>query len=347
MAVPAAHRPPPAPVTAGVVVLAVAAVSSSAPLVAFAAAPALAIAFWRNLLAAVALGPFSLIRRRAEVRALTVGASRREGWYCVLSGVALAAHFATWMPSTKLTSVAASTALVATQPIWQGLIARGQGRRLPPAVWAGVGVAVAGAALASGADFTVSGRAFAGDLLAVAGGACAAVYTALGERARSTISTTTYTTVCYGVCALVLLVVCLLGGVRLGGYDDATWLAILGLVAGAQLLGHSMFNYLLRRIPATTVSVLALLEAPGAALLAWAWLGQLPPTTALPGLALLLVGVAVVVLGAARATRPAVPPPADAVPPPAATSVRTDAVPPPAATPPPADAVPLKERPPA
>ncbi|KIR64982.1 MULTISPECIES: DMT family transporter [Micromonospora] len=342
MPVPHHHRPV-GPLTGGVLALAVLAVSSSAPLVAFAAAPALAIAFWRNLLAVGVLGPFALARRRAEFRALArsgtgrdgpVGtgrdgrapavAGRREGWLCVLSGVALAAHFATWMPSVQLTSVAAAVALVATQPAWQGLIARGQGRRLPPAVWVGIAVAVAGAVLASGADFAVSGRAFAGDLLAVAGGLFAAVYTALGERARVTVSTTTYTTICYGVCALILLVVCLVGGVPLGGYDTGTWLAILGLVAGAQLLGHSMFNYALRRVSATTVSMLILLEAPGAALIAWAWLGQLPRVGALPGLALILAGVTVVVLGGSRAGRRTVPAPslADAIPPGGARATR-------------------------
>ncbi|WP_204341677.1 DMT family transporter [Micromonospora terminaliae] len=297
------HRPPLDALTVGALALAVTAVSSSAPLVAFAAAPALAIAFWRNVLSLAVLGPVSLTRRRAEFRALTVGAGRREGLYCVLSGVALAAHFATWMPSAQLTSVAAATALGATQPVWQGLIARWQGRRLPTAVWAGIAVAVLGAVLATGADFGVSGRAFAGDLLAVAGGMFAAVYTAFGERARASISTTTYTTICYGVCGAILLVVCLLGGVRLHGYDGGTWLAILGLVAGAQLLGHSMFNYALHRVSATTISVLILLEAPGAALIAGVWLGQFPRPLALPGLALLLAGVAVVILGGARAGR--------------------------------------------
>ena len=183
-------------------------------------------------------------------------------------------------------------------------------------VWIGIAVAVGGAVIATGADVGISGRAVAGDLLAVAGGMFAAVYTAFGERARASISTTTYTTICYGVCALILLVICLLGGVRLAGFDGRTWLAILALVVGAQLLGHSMFNYALHRISATTVSVLILLEAPGAALLGWVWLGQLPRTYALPGLALLLVGVAVVVLGGARAGRRTepVPFPADAAP---------------------------------
>jgi drug/metabolite transporter (DMT)-like permease len=296
--------------TTAAVLVALAAVSSSAPLIAFAAAPGLALAFWRNALAAAVLAPVTLARRRTELRSLLTGPDRRVARHSVLAGFALAVHFATWMPSVQLTSVAAATALVATQPVWQGLIARAQGRRPPPATWLGIALAVAGAILATGADFAVSGRAVAGDLLAVAGGLAAAVYTALGEQARATISTTTYTTICYGVCGLVLLAVCLVAGLPLGGYTLLTWLAILGLVAGAQLLGHSMFNYVLHRLSATTVSVLILLEAPGAALIAWVWLGQLPRPAALPGLGLLLAGVAVVVLGRARGERRAGPVPA-------------------------------------
>ncbi|MGC4792961.1 DMT family transporter [Micromonospora saelicesensis] len=304
---PPSPRPSVDPLTTGAVGLAVVAVSSSAPLIAYAAAPALAIAFWRNLLAVAVLSPFALARRRAEFRRLTVGVGRREGLFCVLSGVALAGHFATWVPSAQLTSVATSTALVATQPVWQGLIARAQGRPLPRVVWIGIAVAVGGAAVATGVDVGVSGRAVLGDVLALVGAMFAAVYTAFGERARVSISTTTYTTICYGICALILLALCLVGGVRLTGFDGRTWLAILALVAGAQLLGHSMFNYALRKIPATTVSVLILLEAPGAAVLGWAWLGQLPRPYALLGMALLLTGVAVVVLGGGRAARRATP----------------------------------------
>jgi drug/metabolite transporter (DMT)-like permease len=290
--------------TAFSLVTAVLAVSSSGPLIAFAAAPALAIAFWRNGLAAVALTPVTLSRRRAEL----TGGGRRALTFCFLAGLALAAHFATWMPSVQLGSVATATALGATQPVWQGLIAAGQGRRPSTAGWVGIGLAVCGAAWATGVDVGVSGTAVLADVLAVLGAIFAAIYTALGEQARATLSTTTYTWVCYGTCALILLVVCLVGGVRLGGYDHRTWAAILALVAGAQLLGHSMFNYALQRTSATTVSVLILLEVPGAALLAWLWLGQQPRAATLPGLALLLAGVVVVILGATRANRPVVDP---------------------------------------
>jgi drug/metabolite transporter (DMT)-like permease len=285
-------------------VVAVLAVSSSGPLIAFAAAPALAIAFWRNGLATVALTPITLGRRRGEL----TGGGRRALTFCLLAGVALAAHFATWMPSVQLGSVATATALGATQPVWQGLIAAAQGRRPSATGWLGITFAVGGAAWATGVDAGVSGTAVLADVLAVLGALFAAVYTALGEQARATLSTTTYTWICYGTCAVLLLVVCLVGGVPLTGYDHRTWAAILAIVAGAQLLGHSMFNYALQRTSATTVSVLILLEVPGAALLAWLWLGQHPRAAALPGLALLLVGVVVVILGATRANRPVVDP---------------------------------------
>ena len=281
-------------------VVSVLAVSSSAPLIAFAAAPALAVAFWRNGLAAVALTPITLGPRRTEL----AGAARRDLLFCALAGLALAAHFGTWMPSVQLGSVATATALVATQPVWQGLIAAAQGRRPSAAGWAGIALAVLGAAWATGADFAVSSQAVLADVLALLGATAGAVYTALGERARTALSTTTYTWICYGTCAAILLVTCLLGGVRLTGYDPRTWMAIVALVAGAQLLGHSMFNYALQRTSATTVSVLILLEVPGAALLAWLWLGQAPRAGALPGLVLVLAGVVVVTFGAAHAARP-------------------------------------------
>jgi drug/metabolite transporter (DMT)-like permease len=281
-------------------VVAVLAVASSAPLIVYAAAPGLAIAFWRNAVGTAVLVPVTATVRRTEVAALRGGTVLG----CVLAGVALAGHFGTWVPSPKLTTVAAATALVATQPVWQGLIALAQGRRLPRLMWLGIALAVGGAVLATGSDFATSGRAFAGDLLALAGGAAGAAYTALGERARSGTSTLTYTTICYGTCALVLLVVCWSGGVRLHGYPAATWLAILAMTAGPQLLGHSMFSFALRRVAATTVSVLVLLEVPGAALLGWLWLGQTPRPAELPGLGLLMVGVAVVVVGARGTARP-------------------------------------------
>src|SRR5262249_42071470 len=162
----------------------------------------------------------------------------------------------------------------------------------------GRSLGVAGPALAPGADLTVSGRAVAGDLLAVVGGMAGAAYMTLGERARARTSTTTYTTICYAVCAALLGAVCLAFRVPIHGFDLHTWLAIGALTAGPQLLGHSLLNFALHRVSATTVWVVLLVEARGAALLAGAGVGGARAGRRVPGLVLLVAGVGVVLVGA-------------------------------------------------
>lgn len=280
-------------------VVALLAVSTSGPLIAGITAPALAIAFWRNAMAVAVLVPYSSARKsiRLELRRLT----RPEIKLSLAAGLLLALHFATWVPSLTFTSVASATALVASQPVWSALIARAQGQHVPRQAWVGVAIAITGVVLLTGLDFSLSARALGGDLLAVVGGVFAAGYVAVGGQVRKTVSTTTYTTICYTTCAALLLPVCLLSRSALGGYDAGAWVGLVGLTIGAQLLGHSLFARILRATDPTFVSLMILFEVPGAALLASVFLHQTPPWRALPAAALLLAGVVVVVRSAARA----------------------------------------------
>jgi drug/metabolite transporter (DMT)-like permease len=272
--------------------VAVLGVSASGPLMAGTAAPALAIAFWRNALAAAVLAPVALTTRRSEIRSL----ERREVLQTVAAGVVLAAHFATWVTALKMTSVASATAMVSLQAGFVVLIDRMRGNPVRRAVLIGIAVAFAGVLVVSGVDFRLSTRALTGDLLALAGGFFAAVYTIVGSSVRRTVSTTTYTTLCYATCALACLVVCLLGGLQLSGYGTSTWLALAAVTVCAQLLGHSGFNHLLAVMSPTVVSLILLLEVPGAALLAGLFLDdQVPPVGVYVGLALILAGLVIVV----------------------------------------------------
>jgi drug/metabolite transporter (DMT)-like permease len=290
----ALQRPP----TADLVLLGVGvlAVSVSAPLIAATAAPALAIAFWRNALGTAAIAPFALATRRTEL----AGLSRREFGLAVLAGLLLALHFGTWIPSLDYTTVAASTALVATQPIWAALIAQATGQRIPRQAWTGIGVALVGVLVLTGIDVSLDPSALVGDALALIGAVFAAAYVSVGSRVRQTVSTTSYTLLCYGVCAAALLVACVVGGQQLGGYGADTWLKLLALTVTAQLLGHSVLNRVLKRTSPTIVSLGILFEMPGATLVAAVWLGQVPPWGILPAAGLILAGLVIVVRSAGR-----------------------------------------------
>lgn len=280
--------------TAGLIATGVLAVSFSGPIGASSLAPALAIAFWRNALGAAAGAPFTLGRRRAELASL-VRDQRRVLLTAVVAGAFLALHFGLWIPSLRLTSVTASTALVTTTPLFTVALTRLRGLPVPRGVLLGVLLALVGVVVITGVDATGSAEALRGDLMALGGGAAAAVYVGAGESVRRTVGTASYTLVAYTTCALVLLPVCLLTGTPLWGFSARSWVEIAVLTLTAQLLGHTLLNRALRSAGATTVSLAVLLEVPGAAVVAWVWLGQVPPLAVLPGAALVLAGLAVVV----------------------------------------------------
>ena len=280
--------------------VAVLAISTSGPLIAACTAPALAIAFWRTALGSAATSGWVAWRHRAEVRELT-GAQWR---LMALSGLLLGAHFATWVPSLRFTTVASSTALVATQPVWAALIARRRGVQIDRTAWIGIAIALAGVLVLTGIDFALTPRALIGDGLALAGAVLAALYVTVGERVRATTTTPTYTMVCYAVAGVALLGLVVLLRVPLVGFSTRDWMLILAITLGAQLLGHSVVNRVLATTSATVVSLAILLEMPGSTLIAAAWLGQIPPVAVIPAVVLLFIGIALVISTTTRATDP-------------------------------------------
>lgn len=266
-------------------------ISLSGPMIAATVAPALAIAFWRCLLGSGLTGIWVAFRQRGSLTKLT----SRELRLTALAGLFLGLHFATWIPSLTLTTVAASTALVATQPIWAALIARATGVRVPRQVWIGITVSLTGVIVLTGVDLSVDPQHLIGDALALVGAVFSAAYVSVAERVRKTVDTSTMTFVLYAVSALTILPLALVFGHELAGFDAQAWALILGVTLGAQLLGHSMMNRVLSTTSATFVSLAILFEMPGATIVAAIWLGQIPPLALLPAAALILVGLVIVI----------------------------------------------------
>lgn len=275
-------------------VVAIGAVSLSGPIMTATDAPALGIAFWRNALGALALLPL-VLRHRQVLWALT----RAQWTAMLLAGVFLGLHFAAWIPSLRYTSIAASTALVATQVVWAALLAYLAGHRAPRAEWIGIGVALLGVIVLTGIDVSLAPQALLGDALALLGAVGSAAYMHVGQRVRPTLPLTTYTGIVYSTAAVTLGIICLAGSVPLTGYATGAWLLIAAVTVVAQFGGHSLLNMALRSFSATAVSIAILFEMPGSTLVAWAWPGQTPPWALLPA-ALLIIGGIVMVLRASR-----------------------------------------------
>ena len=281
-------------------------VASSGPLIAATlgatTVSALAIAFWRNAIGAAVMASPTLIREPRQFGQI----SQREFRWCLLAAVALALHFACFITSLQLTSVAAATALVCLQSAWIAVFQLFRGTRHRWQVLAGLGIAFGGVVAITGFDMGSSPDALLGDLLAVAGGALAGLYTLAGGKVRQSMTTGTYTTLCYGMCAALVAVLAVLGRQPLVGFEAAGWLGILAITVCAQLVGHTAFNHLLATMSPLLVSMIILLEIPGAALLAAVFLHETLPAGTYGGLGLILAGLAVVVLGqrSGKSTRP-------------------------------------------
>ncbi len=271
-------------------------IGTSGPLIAMSAMPVLTLIFWRNIGGALLTLPFAL---KALVR--KDHQHRRALLISALSGFILALHFIGFFIAMRWTTVAAGTALVALQPIFAALFVRALGGNIPSRAWLGMGVSFIGVLMISGVDLSISWLAFKGDVAAIVSAALAAVYMLLGSKAQKEIGTHSYTTICYFVCAVTALPMSLILGFEVLHFEKQEWLILLGLIAGAQILGHSMFNAALKRVSPAIVSLIVFFEVPVSTLLAIWWLDQKPPIALVPGIIVILTGCILVVLR----TRPA------------------------------------------
>jgi drug/metabolite transporter (DMT)-like permease len=284
------------------ILIGIAAVSTAAIFIRYAqeaGAPSLVIAAYRLGIASLLLAPVAAWRQSAELRGLT----GRQWGLALASGVFLSVHFGAWISSLAYTSVANSVVLVSTSPLFvAGLAAVALRERPGRTVLVGLALTVAGAAVVALSEACrggcppwqtlASGTGFGGDLLALLGAAAGAVYFTIGRALRPTLSLTTYVFLTYGTAAAGLAAAVLAAGLPVMGYAPQTyaWFGLLALVP--QLVGHSAFNWALRYLPATYVSIAVLGEPVGSILLAALLLGEFPSPIQLAGSALILAGIA-------------------------------------------------------
>ena len=262
-------------------------IGSSGPLIALSAMPVPTLIFWRNLGGSLVTLPFALRHKlnRTGVR------------WAVLAGVVLAVHFVGFFLSMRLTSVTAGTAIVATQPIFAAFFVKLTGGHIPKKAWLGMLISFSGVLVVTGIDLQLDRKSFLGDIAALVSGALAAAYMLIGSKAQQHLETTSYTTICYFVCAMTALPMAILLGYEIINFDAKEWWILLGLILGAQILGHTMFNLTLKRVSPAVVSMIVFFEVPVAALLSFIFkIGKEPTLSIIPGVILILTGCILVVL---------------------------------------------------
>ena len=285
-------------------IAAIAAVSTASIFIRFAqtAVPSLVIAALRLTFASLLLAPLALTRHRGELKNLT----RREILFGIVSGLFLAAHFASWITSLEYTTVASSVVFVATGPLWVALFSPMLlNERLTRVAIIGLVIAIIGGMVIGLSDActwnsglrcpdlaqVMHGREMWGNFLALVGAWAVSGYLIMGRKLRANMSLVPYIFLVYSIAAIGLLVVVFIVYQNPFQYSASAYLWIFLLALIPQLVGHSTFNWLLRYISATMVAVTTLAEPVGSTVLAYFLLHEIPSAAVVLGGALILIGI--------------------------------------------------------
>jgi drug/metabolite transporter (DMT)-like permease len=269
-------------------------ISSSSILTRYAQADgvsSLSIAAIRLALASIVLSPFAFARSSGEIRAL----SKRDLLLGIAAGGLLAAHFATWISSLAYTSVASSTALVTTNPIWIAAVSVVLfHERIRGGLIAAIGFALCGSVLiflADGGSASAQPNAPLGNTLALIGSLAVSGYLLIGRALRRRLSLLAYVWLVYTSAAVALVVVALVAQEPLWGFSPAAWAFLLALALGPQLMGHTVFNWALKQVSATFIALAILGEPIGSAILALMLFDEGFSRLQIAGFVLLLGGI--------------------------------------------------------
>ncbi|HKP85982.1 MAG TPA: DMT family transporter [Blastocatellia bacterium] len=250
--------------------------------------PALVIAFYRMALAAAFLTPAAITLKRRELSSF----GRRDLALLALGGFFLAVHFGAWITSLKYIPIATSVVLVNSHPLFVVIasyfflgekpVARGL---------AGTAMGLAGMAVISKDALSDLQLAIKGDGLAIVGALAVVGYFIVGRKARARISLLGYATPLYAVCSAFLLVMVLATRSPLYPYTATEWVYFVALAIVPTILGHTVFNWALKHVRPSTISLAFLCEPVVASVLAFFVLGQRPTVATLIGGALIMAGI--------------------------------------------------------
>ncbi|MGM2412385.1 DMT family transporter [Bacillus cereus group sp. BceL062] len=271
------------------------ALSTSAIFVKLADAPAAIIAFYRLLFATVILLPLLLFNKRNRNELKTL--SKKQWGFGFLSGLFLAAHYVLWFESLQYTSVASSTVIVTLQPLFSmigGYFLFKE--RFTKGAVIGCFIAISGSIVIGWQDFQISGDALYGDILAFMAAGILTAYFFISQHIRKDLSLIPYSVISYGSSACFLGIFAYMQQQSFIHYATQTWLSFIGLAFIATILGQTIFNWLLKWMSATVISMSILGETIGTCVLAYFILSETITLQQALGISIIFIGLTLFLL---------------------------------------------------
>ncbi len=264
-------------------------------------APPLAIAFYRMLIASIVWTPAYWWKPKGIAPTPLTSRQRK---LILLSGLFLCFHFATWIASLRHTTVASAVFMILMQPIMVAIVAHfWLKERLRTQHIVGLIVTILGALIITWGDVQIKPEYLGGDLLALLGAGLAGAYLLVGRIVRPDhpehgegVPLHRYIPLVYWTATIGLLILCLANGVTLSGFGSDTWWALLGVGLIPTVIGHSLFNWAIRYLPALPVNISLVGEPIGATLLAFWIFHETPATGIFIGGPLMILAVVVIVM---------------------------------------------------
>lgn len=248
----------------------------------------LAVSSLRLLIACIPLVIFALLR--GAYRSFDQPTERR----LVFAGLALAVHFALWIGSLNYASVAGSTLLVCTTPIWTEAYAIARARRVRGIVLATIAIAFLGVAIVIGAP--AKNDSPLGIAMALGGAVAIAAYMLLVRGTDTRYSTLAVVARTYPIAMLALLTATFVFHDRIPAMADrSAWAGIFAMALISQLYGHTALNAAVRKLSATFVATVTLIEPAIAAVLAALLFSERLSLTTIAGSLVILVAIGLAV----------------------------------------------------
>jgi drug/metabolite transporter (DMT)-like permease len=207
-------------------------------------------------------------------------------------GIVLAIHFATWITSLGLTSVASSVLFVHIDPIFVALVSHFYlNERIQTGTTIGIGLAFFGATILAYGDASISKASLLGDLLALIGAVMLGIYILAGRRLRQKFDLVSYVTPVYASSTITLMIASLASGTSLWPYPPREIFLFFVIALVPMIFGHTVYNWTLKWLSASLVSISLLGEPVGATILAYVILNEVPTQLTLIGGVLILLGI--------------------------------------------------------